>query len=54
MIYPELPECVGVLRCVQRPTYGDLLDGQISDAIQSQGPGDLNDLFAGEDAWVIE
>ncbi len=54
MIYPELPECVGVFRCVERPTYGDLLDGQISEAIQSEGPGDIDSLFAGEDCWVIE
>jgi len=54
MIYPESPECVGVFRCVERPTYGDLLDGQISEAIRSEGPGDLDALFAGEDAWVIE
>ncbi len=54
MIYPELPECVGVLRCVRRPTYGDLIDGQIEEAIRSEGSGDLNELFAGEDAWIVE
>ena len=54
MIYPDLPECVGVLRRVDRPTYGDLLDGQIEETVRSEGPGDLNALFAGEDAWVVE
>jgi 2-oxoglutarate ferredoxin oxidoreductase subunit beta len=54
MVYPELPECVGVLRCVERPTFGDLLDGQIADAVESEGPGELDELFAGEDAWVVQ
>ena len=54
MVYPKLPECVGVLRCVERPTYGDLLDGQIGEAIQSEGPGQLEELFNGDDAWVVQ
>jgi 2-oxoglutarate ferredoxin oxidoreductase subunit beta len=54
MVYPTLPECVGVLRCVERPTYGDLLDAQIDEAVRSEGAGQLDELFAGDDAWVIE
>ncbi len=54
MIYPELPECVGVLRCVRRPTYEELIDGQIAEAVREQGAGELEELFAGEDAWVVE
>ncbi len=53
MIYPNLPECVGVLRCVERPTYGDLLDAQIDDAVRAEGAGQLDELFAGHDAWTI-
>jgi 2-oxoglutarate ferredoxin oxidoreductase subunit beta len=53
MVYPQLPECVGVLRCVERPTYGDLLDGQIEEAIRAEGPGRLEDLFGGGDAWTV-
>jgi 2-oxoglutarate ferredoxin oxidoreductase subunit beta len=54
MVYPDMPECVGVLRCVERPTYGDLLDGQIAEAIQAEGPGELDELFAGDDCWTID
>jgi 2-oxoglutarate ferredoxin oxidoreductase subunit beta len=54
MVYPNLPECVGVLRCVERPTYGDLLDGQIEEAIRSEGAGHLEELFTGDDAWVFK
>jgi 2-oxoglutarate ferredoxin oxidoreductase subunit beta len=54
MVYPNLPECVGVLRCVERPTYSDLLDGQIEEAVRSEGPGQLEELFTGDDAWVVK
>jgi 2-oxoglutarate/2-oxoacid ferredoxin oxidoreductase subunit beta len=53
MVYPNLPECVGVLRCVERPTYGDLLDAQIEEAVRSEGAGRLDELLAGEDAWDV-
>jgi len=53
MVYPKLPECVGVLRCVERPTYGDLLDAQIEEAIRAEGAGQLDELFAGDDAWDV-
>ena len=54
MVYPNLPECVGVLRCVERPTYGDMLDGQIEEAIRSEGAGQLDELFVGDDAWAVD
>jgi 2-oxoglutarate/2-oxoacid ferredoxin oxidoreductase subunit beta len=54
MVYPNLPECVGVLRCVERPTYGDLLDGQIEEAVRSEGAGQLDELFSGDDSWFVE
>jgi 2-oxoglutarate ferredoxin oxidoreductase subunit beta len=53
MVYPQLPECVGVLRCVERPTYGDLLDAQIEEAVRSEGAGQLDELFRGDDAWTV-
>jgi 2-oxoglutarate/2-oxoacid ferredoxin oxidoreductase subunit beta len=54
MVYPNLPECVGVLRCVERPTYGDMLDAQIEEAVRSEGAGQLEELFAGDDAWDVK
>jgi 2-oxoglutarate ferredoxin oxidoreductase subunit beta len=54
MVYPRFPECVGVFRCVQRPTYEDLVHQQIEDARRSKGPGKLEELFASEDVWTVE
>ncbi len=54
MVYPRFPECVGVFRCVQRPTYEDLLNKQIEDAVRAKGRGKLEDLFASEDTWVVQ
>jgi 2-oxoglutarate ferredoxin oxidoreductase subunit beta len=54
MVHPAFPECVGVYRCVQRPTYEDLLDKQIQDVIQKRGRGKLEDLFASDDTWVVK
>jgi 2-oxoglutarate ferredoxin oxidoreductase subunit beta len=54
MVYPRFPECVGVFRCVQRPTYEDLVNQQIEEARRSKGPGKLEELFASEDVWTVE
>jgi 2-oxoglutarate ferredoxin oxidoreductase subunit beta len=54
MVYPRFPECVGVYRCVQRPTYEDLLNKQIEDVVKAKGKGKLEDLFASDDTWVVE
>ena len=54
MRWPEFPVPLGVLRAVQRPTYEELMEGQIQDAIARQGEGDLQALFAEGDTWVVE
>ena len=54
MVYPRFPECVGVFRCVQRPTYDDLLNKQIDDVIKTKGRGKLEDLFSSDDIWVVD
>jgi 2-oxoglutarate ferredoxin oxidoreductase subunit beta len=54
MVYPRFPECVGVYRCVVRPTYDELLNKQIDDVIRAKGRGKLEDLFVSEDTWVVE
>ncbi len=53
MVYPRFPECVGVYRCVQRPTYDDLLNKQIEDVVAKKGRGKLEELFASDDTWVV-
>jgi 2-oxoglutarate ferredoxin oxidoreductase subunit beta len=54
MVYPRFPECVGIFRCVQRPTYDDLLNKQIEDVIRTKGRGKLEELYANDDTWVVE
>src|SRR5690242_16784540 len=45
MVYPEFPECIGVFRAVQRPTYGEVLDHQTEEVIKARGPGSLDELL---------
>jgi len=54
MVFPQFPECIGVFRAVEKPTYDDLVNKQVEDARKSKGPGSLEDLFASEDTWVVE
>src|SRR5262249_10638763 len=54
MVHPAFPECVGVYRCVERPTYEELLEKQIQDVIQKKGRGKLEDLFVSEDTWTVK
>lgn len=53
MVHPDFPECLGVFRSVERPSYDELLNKQIEDAICTQGRGKLEDLLAGNDTWVV-
>ena len=54
MVYPEMPECLGVLRCVERPTFDAQLREQTDRAIQAKGRGKLDALFASDDMWTVE
>lgn len=54
MVYPRFPECVGVFRCVQRPTYDEQLNKQIDDVIRSKGKGKLEELFESDDTWEVK
>jgi 2-oxoglutarate ferredoxin oxidoreductase subunit beta len=50
---PAFPVPLGVLRCVEKPGYADLLVGQVDQAIQQRGPGDLKRLFHNADTWTV-
>jgi 2-oxoglutarate ferredoxin oxidoreductase subunit beta len=54
LAYPDFPDVVGVLRCVERPTFENLIDQQIDEAVAEHGEGTLDELFAGDDTWVVE
>src|SRR4051812_11669053 len=51
---PSFPECVGIFRCVERPTYDGLVNGQMEEVIQKRGPGNLQELLTGDETWVVE
>jgi len=48
------PVPLGVFRSVERPTYNDLLEGQIDSAVEKQGPGKLEALLSSGDLWVVD
>jgi 2-oxoglutarate ferredoxin oxidoreductase subunit beta len=54
MSYPDFPECVGVLRSVERPTHDGLLREEIEGAVRREGAVDLDELLAGEETWDIQ
>ncbi|MFO0848335.1 MAG: 2-oxoacid:ferredoxin oxidoreductase subunit beta [Gemmataceae bacterium] len=53
MVGPEFPEVVGVYRAVRKPTYEELLEKQMADAVAKKGPGTMADLFKAEDTWTV-
>src|SRR4051794_15045280 len=54
MVHPEFPECVGVFRAVERPTYDEVLNHQLDEVISDRGPGNLEELLTGDETWTIE
>ena len=54
MKHPYFPEPIGVFRDVERPTYDDEINRQVSEAMESKGKGDLKDLFSTGDIWTVE
>ena len=54
MMNPAFPEPMGVLRSIDKPTHGDLLEADIAKAIEKRGVGSLAGLFAAEDTWTVE
>ena len=53
LIFPDFPECLGVLRAVDKPTFDSLLHQQISEARAAKGPGKLDQLLAGDETWAV-
>jgi 2-oxoglutarate ferredoxin oxidoreductase subunit beta len=54
MAHPDFPVPLGVFRAVERPTYENLMEQQVQDAIARQGEGHLESLFAEGDTWTVE
>lgn len=53
MEHPEMPVPFGVFRCVERPTYEEMLEEQVQTAIKKQGAGDLKKLIYSGSMWSV-
>ncbi len=49
----SFPEPVGVLRAVERPTFGGKIDEQIAGVYKARGKGSLQDLLTGDETWTV-
>ena len=50
---PHEPTPIGIFRAVSRPTYDELVQGQLISAQEKQGPGDLAALLASGGTWTV-
>lgn len=48
------PEPIGVFRSVEAPQYDALVNGQIAQAKETQGAGDLEKLYTSGETWTVE
>ncbi|HYO09317.1 MAG TPA: thiamine pyrophosphate-dependent enzyme, partial [Tepidisphaeraceae bacterium] len=53
MRQPDLPEPMGILRCVEKERYVNVVRRQNADAIARQGPGDIQQLLDGPETWTV-
>ena len=54
MDYPDFPVPLGVFRSVAKPTYDELMEAQVQDAVDRSGAGDLERLLNSGDVWVVK
>ena len=50
----NFPTPIGIIYSVDEPVYENLLDDQISAAVQKQGKGDINAALAGPNIWEVK
>ncbi len=53
MEHPEFPAPMGVIRRVEKRTYGEGLMDQIATAQDAKGKGDLRTLYESADLWTV-
>lgn len=51
LLFPDFPECFGVFRCIEQPTFEEQLLGA---AQTPRPPRRLDELLAGDETWVVE
>ncbi len=50
---PYGPTPIGIFRDVRRPTYRELVEGQINEAVERLGVGELADLYSQGNVWTV-
>jgi 2-oxoglutarate ferredoxin oxidoreductase subunit beta len=53
MLYPAFPVPVGVLHVEDKPSYEQMANQQVADAIAKQGSGDLSKLLFSGMTWEV-
>jgi len=53
LVAPQFPMPMGILYRTERPTYDQLAQAQVQDAIAKQGPGDLTKLMYSGMVWEV-
>lgn len=53
MEFPDMPVPFGVFRCIERPTYDEMMNDQVKAALEKKGKGKLEDLIYTEDVWTV-
>ncbi|MGB0716328.1 MAG: 2-oxoacid:ferredoxin oxidoreductase subunit beta [Phycisphaerae bacterium] len=54
MHYPQFPEPLGVFRCVERPTYENLLMDQVTSARSAKGEPGVEELLTAGETWEVK
>jgi 2-oxoglutarate ferredoxin oxidoreductase subunit beta len=54
MNYPEMPVPFGIFRCIEKPTYDEMLNEQVRHSIEKKGRGTLEKILYTEDVWTVE
>jgi len=54
MQYPDFPVPIGVFRVADKPTYEEMMAGQIAQAIHDKGRGSVSALLNAGETWIVD
>lgn len=52
--HPILPEPIGVIYAIDKPTYNQEMVDQVTAAKEAKGHGSVNDLLNAGDTWTVD
>ena len=53
MEYPAMPVPFGIFRCIEKPTYDEMMNSQVKASVEKKGKGSLEKLLYTDDAWTV-